>query len=392
MAVLGTRSSPEERWLAHLARAAAGAIRAGDGFDDDHPLAAEALHVLARRHRLSPLLHRGVGAGRIADPLPDPLRRALAADHAGALRKNVVNLELGARVLRRLAAAGITAAPLKGWALVEGPGRVYADPGERPMDDLDLIVARADVEAAETELAGEGFAPVGTRRSARLAGGHEMAWHRRLGGVDCFVELHWAWAGSESLMRGFALSGERFLAEGCAPVGADGTFWPRPAAHLVFVAVHAARHAFSRWLWLLDLHRLVEAGGFEWRAVLAAATRWRARRPLWAGLHAARELFRTPVPKEVLRALAPGPVRRGLVARSLAAQAESPHARRPGRVARLLLGESWWYVARTAAWAVAPGRAWYARRELEPGLARRITHPLRALRLEARERSEGGQA
>lgn len=379
MFVVPPTASPARRWLAHLLRASAGSIRPGDPFDDELPLDPAALRTLALRHRVAPLLHRGLSTGAIGDPLPTRLREALRHDYYATLRKNVIALELGAALLRDLAGASVAAAPLKGWALVDGPDAVYPDAGVRPMDDLDLIVSRHDCERAGEVLRDHGYAHVGTRTAARLAGGHEMAFHRRVAGVNLFVELHWAWAGSESLMRGFAVSGEQFLDELCEPVAAqDGTLRPSRLGHLLFVAVHGARHTFSRWIWLVDLHRLVESGALSWDVLLRHAAAYRCRRPLYAGLAAARELLRTPVPKEVLAALAPGPVRRQLLQRSLAASGSEADLR-PGRIAKLLLGESWWDVARTAAWAAAPGRSWYEKRGETGTLVRRLRNPARVL-------------
>ena len=373
MFVIPPTASPARRWLAHLLRAAVGSIRPGDPFDDELPLDPAALRTLALRQRVAPLLHRGITTGAIGDPLPSSLTEALRRDYYATLRKNVIALELGAALRTDLAGAGVPAAPLKGWALLDGPHAVYSDAGVRPMDDLDLIVARRDCDRASEVLRDHGFAPVGTRAAARLAGGHEIAFHRRIAGVNLFVELHWAWAGSESLMRGFAVSGEQFLDELCDSAPATGATahggpWPSRLGHLLFGAVHGARHAFSRWIWLVDLHRLVESGPLPWVALLRHAAAYRCRRPLYAGLAAARELLRTPVPKEVLAALAPGPLRRQLLHRSLAASGSE--SLRSGRVAKLLLGESWWDVARTAAWAAAPGRAWYEKRGREPSLTR----------------------
>jgi hypothetical protein len=346
--VVPPTASPTRRWLAHLLRASAGSIRPGDLFDDEIPFDPAAIRTLALRHRVAPLLHRGLGSGAIGDPLPARLAEALRHDYYATLRKNVIGLELGAALLRDLAGAGVAAAPLKGWALVDGPGAVYPDAGVRPMDDLDLIVSRHDCERAGEVLRDHGFA-------------------------------HWAWAGSESLMRGFAVSGEQFLDELCEPVVAqDGALRPSRLGHLLFVAVHGARHTFSRWIWLVDLHRLVESGPLSWDVLLRHAAAYRCRRPLYAGLAAARELLRTPVPKEVLAALAPGPVRRQLLRRSLAASGSEADLR-SGRVAKLLLGESWWDVARTAAWAAAPGRSWYEKRGETATLGRRLRNPARVL-------------
>jgi hypothetical protein len=362
--VLSRTSTPHERWLAHLVRSSVGATRAGDPFDDVFPFEPTSVLSLACTHRVAPLLHRGLEDGRVADPIPDEFRAACRKLYYATLRKNAVASSVGREVLDALDRAGIAAAPLKGWALLDGSPPVYADAGVRPMDDLDLMVARDQRVRAMNLLSTLGFRPL-TAHAPALAGGHEVAFHRRVAEVDVFLELHWAWAGPESLMRGFAVTGDAFLRELCAGApGARATRLPTRLGSLLFAAVHGARHAFERWIWLLDLHRLVEDSAFEWSEVAAEARRWRVRAPLYAGLLAARELLRTPVPKELLARLAPGPLRRSLLRRTLASSFRRDGRSRAARAAKLLLGETWWDVARTAAWALRPGEAWYAARGL----------------------------
>jgi hypothetical protein len=373
MIVITANASPARRWLAHLVRLAAGSIRAGDPFDDDFAFEEAAVLALARRHRVAPLLHAGFAKGVIEDSLPVSFREQCRDLYHATLRKNTVALEIGSCLLTELASAGIPAAPLKGWSLVDGPSPAYDDPGARPMDDLDLMVRREDLERACGVLASLGFDLVTGRAAARLAGGHEVAYHRCVGGVHLFVEVHWAWAGPESLLRELASGGDRFLERFCEPVrGREGFVAPTRLGHLLFVAVHAARHAFGRWIWLLDLHRLLTSAPPDWEELVRFARELRVSRAIYAGLAATRELLRTPVPKEVLSELAPGPVRRQLLHRSLAASHREGGAATSGRVAKLLLGESWWTVARTATWAAAPGRPWYQERGLDPSLLRRI--------------------
>lgn len=374
MIVVPRSAPPARRWLAHLLRASERAIRPGDPFDDDFAFDAAEVLRLAVSQRVAPLLYRALAAGRIGDEIPAAFGGACERLYYGAFRKNAIALETGDEVLAALGGVGIDAAPLKGWAFQRGGDPLYDDPGTRPMDDLDLIVRPADREKAAATLAGLGFACV-TPELAR--GGHEVALHRREAGVDVFVELHWAWAGSESLMRDFAVSGDRFLDELCEEDD-DGTRRPTHLGHLLFTAVHAARHAFDRWIWLVDLHRLVSRRETDWPVLLDATRRWRVRGPLYAALAATRELLRSAIPKEALADLAPGPMRRRLLHRSLAISTAGDA--RAAWTAKVLLGESWWDVARTAAWAVAPGEAWYEGRGERPTPARRAAHPLRMLR------------
>ena len=371
--VLPRTGKPAQRWLAHLLRASEGSIRPGDPFDDLDPFEPRVVLRAAERARVAPLLFRALEDGRIADALPSSFRGACERLYYGSLRKNLIALETSGSLLADLAREGVPAAPLKGWSFVSGDDPIYPDCGTRPMDDLDLIIDPRDREAASKVLEGRGFRAVNDS-AARLAGGHEVAYHRRVSGTDLFIELHWAWAGRESLMREFAVSGADFLSELCEPAD-DGSFHQSELGALLFTALHATRHTLERWIWLVDLHRLLTRREPDWAAVIAAATRWRVRRPLYAAFAATRELLRTPIPKEVLAALAPGPVRKRLLHRSLARTAAEPKSQRSTWTVKLLLGESWWDVARTAAWAASPGEAWFA----EPG-RRADAHPLQGWR------------
>lgn len=374
MIVLTQRATPARRWLAHLLRAAEGATRRGDAFDGADRFEDGAVLRVAQRSRVAPLLHRAAADGRLADPLTATFREACERIYYATLRKNLVALDAAEPLLPELARVGIPAAPLKGWAFVGGDPPLYRDCGVRPMDDLDLIVAPDRVEKAARVIEAQGFRR-STGGGALRRGGPEVVFHRRSADVDVFVELHWGWAGPDSLMRELGVRGSRFLEELCEEA-ADGARRPTPLGHVLFTALHAARHALDRWIWLVDLHRLLTRAPVPWSDLLEGAARWRVRRPLYAALAATRELLRTPIPEEVLAELAPGPVRRRLLHRSLAqsgdARFRSPRA---AWTAKLLLGESWWDVARTAAWAAAPGAEWFEARGRDASLASRATHP-----------------
>ncbi len=114
--------------------------------------------LLARATRLgvSALLYRGLrqlseGSG-VPEAILDQLKRVFHAHAADHLRRRQA---LGA-ILGAFAREGVPVAALKGAALAE---LVYPHPAYRPMSDLDLLVRRANLDAAETILRGLGYAP-----------------------------------------------------------------------------------------------------------------------------------------------------------------------------------------------------------------------------------------
>jgi hypothetical protein len=351
--VLSEKAPAATRWLAHFVRAAAGAIRRGDRFDDDLPFDAAEILRLALQQRVAPLLHRGCEDGAIGDPVPDSFREACWRSYYATVRRNVIALETGRDVLAALGEHGVDAAPLGAWALLEGPGAVYEDVGTRPLDDLELIVAADARPRATAVLRALGLIPTGASSPDAMGTRRALTLRARAFDVDLFVSLHATWDVPASRTRSAPVSGERFLAELCAPWSANAhVHAPTRVGNLCVAAERAGRHSLARWIWLLDLHRIVIEAPPDWDAVVRSARAWRVSGPLYAGLAATRELLRTPIPKEVVAALAPGPVRRRLLHRSLAAGARG--SARPARVARLLLGESWWDVARSAASAALP--------------------------------------
>lgn len=384
MIVVPHHAPPSRLWLAHLVRASEAAIPLRERIRGAPAFDPAGVFALARQERVAPLLHLGRVEGRIPDPLPDSFRAACEAAYYRTLYKNIVALKTGRRILEALRCTGISAAPLDGWAVLQEPLGYHPDPGTRPLEDLELVVRESDRERAESILADLGYRRI-SRRDAALRSGHELAFHHNEAGADLFVELHWGWQVSASASSRFAISGDEFLDDLC-DLTVSGCHLPTRFANLTVAAVRAARHAFGRWIWLVDLHRIITAVPMDWTGVVCAARRWRVRAPLYVSLVATRELLRTPIPRDVLGQLAPGPVRRHLLHRTLAACQVSRGASGAARAARLLLGESWWEVARAAAHTAAstnPG----SRRGAIPGATQvRLSHPVRVVSSAAGDR------
>jgi hypothetical protein len=124
-----------------------------------------------------------LAGGRASDGFADTLRQALAAG-----RRQGVFLQLTSqRVMAVLADAGISSTPLKGPLLGEA---IYGDPGRRPSNDIDLLVAPEQLHAAVEvvrSLGYEGPEDHVERRGLPLL--HFALVHER--GELPPVELHW---------------------------------------------------------------------------------------------------------------------------------------------------------------------------------------------------------
>lgn len=90
-------------------------------------------------------------------------------------------------LLAALAGAGIPTVPLKGLWLST---RIYDDPVRRPMSDLDLLIRRADLDAARQALAAVGYACRKETFAERFA--NDLSFVRPR--APKHVELHWDFA------------------------------------------------------------------------------------------------------------------------------------------------------------------------------------------------------
>jgi hypothetical protein len=347
--VTSQQAPPSRRWLAHLVQAAGSEENRCEPLEAAPSFSTEEVLELACRERVAPLIHLGLIHHGIGDALPESFQGGCEAEYYGTLRRNIVALKTGNRILDAFRFANVAAAPIDAWALLQGPFRYYADNGARPLEQLEVVIRELDIERAEAILVDLGY-----RRTLRVdaahRSGHERTFERSEGGSDLLVELRWGWEGFASPASRVSVSGDAFLDHLCDTT-VSGYYRPTRVANLVVASVRAARNQLGRWAWLSDVHRTISACPVDWDEILASARKWRVRAPLYASLVGARDLFGTRVPREALDRLAPGPLRRHLLHRSLATRHWQGRTSRAGQ---LLLGESWWEVARAAARSAVP--------------------------------------
>lgn len=212
--------------------------------------------------------HRVIGACVLA---LNEERLILAERDAGSLRDAhavaALSTALAARELPAVAAATeeATSSPaivLKGPAISD---RLYPDPGLRPYNDLDLMVARESLEEAKTALSAIGYeARIQFRPGFEVAHGHTLDLVRPVGRKSVHVEVHWRV--SDDLL-GEAIS-HASLSESAEPVpGVPGAAYPSPPDQLLVCALHLMSHREKRLAWLEDIRRLnLAATEAEWDA------------------------------------------------------------------------------------------------------------------------------
>jgi hypothetical protein len=281
-----------------------------------------------------------------------PLRFALLGDQEarpawlGNLSRNQRILARCAEILDAAEAAGVPMLPLKGACFAE---TLYGDVALRPMVDLDLGVARADLERAGELIASLGFRTSFPPRARYTpAHAHDVSFTDD----DLVVELHYKLfhelAGDAAIEPLFehAIVHELFGKPRRVPAWHD---------HLFLTAAHAATHAFGDSpLWLIDVALLV--GRADLRLAWQEANRRRLGPAYRAALDTAHAALPAQVPAPPLdpidklraraldrvlgdRLAAPPSQIRSLIARALLTESPRDAAREVARKALLRLAE-----------------------------------------------------
>ncbi len=328
-------------------------------------------------------LRRAGAFGRLPRELAQPLA---AAYYRAAADAELHGRELAA-VLDALAAAGITPILFKGAALAH---LAYPDPACRPMGDLDLWLAAAEMPAAVAALQAAGYRRHGKdTRPLELQAGREG--EIQLAGAQPgqgLVELHYGVFAGEWLHRTAAVDSAG-LAARVVPVTVAG----RPARTLapedavIQLAVHLAvnhQMAYPGVRALLDICLVACSHAVDWATVAQRARAWRVRTAVWQVLSLADGLLGLPEASPALTALQPSALRRRLLALFV-----TPASMLAGRditggparfIYQLLLADRPRDAARLLGRALWPEDAWLAARYGRTGRRTRAAHLLAAVR------------
>lgn len=255
------------------------------------------------RHGLAGLLADALAEA--AAPVPPTLAAAARAQLAAGLKHKRLTLT----VVDALARAGVTPVLLKGYGLA---ARLFPEhPLARPSSDVDVLVLPEELPLVEPALAALGLT---LTQDEGLHDVFEEHHHRAWQGPPGLVEVHFR------LFSGFG--GRGFDERGLQARTRLATLEGRPVRHLapddelLYLATHAANHAFLRLSWLVDLLRFVERHpALDWAAVAARARAAGFTAPLATALALTERLFDLQLPEAARRALPRPAWRRALDAR-----------------------------------------------------------------------------
>lgn len=291
--------SPEYRVLLLCSRAALDVAQRGEVSS----LLAQSLrwdYLLqqAARHGLMPLLSRHLE--RFGDAVPHQVSAELKSHLTENTRRNLALVSTLFAILDVLENAGIAAVPYKGPALSDS---LYRHLGSRECADLDVLVQAKDALRAKRALQSIGLAEVfpasDVQNASRIRAGEAFEFIADNGAL---IELQWqplprAWSADIGEDHWGRLQSQDFAGRRVRSFA--------PEDLLLILALHGAKHAWQRFIWVADIHELAGRNkDMNWHGVLAHANAAGARRCVLLALKLSNMLLDTNLPDPVASAIA----------------------------------------------------------------------------------------
>lgn len=290
--LFGIAVPPE--WELLLATAAAGNQTPRLRTLVNQPLDWALFERLAETHGLLPL----AAAQLQADPtlLPDAVVQELRTICQENARRSLWFAGELFSVLDTLSAAGVGAIPYKGPTLAV---MAQGDLVLRQFCDLDILIAPRDWTRAKEALLRAGFTEkhklTPREEKAYVASACDFTFHH--GPVRNVLEIHW-----DFVPHFFAIRIPlRQLMARATTVELCGRRVPtlRPEDLLLCLAVHGAKHAWSRLCWLSDIAHLIHRADLDQDTVRRRAERWHIARIVKISLFLAQWTLGTELPESL---------------------------------------------------------------------------------------------
>jgi hypothetical protein len=251
---------------------------------------------LAHGYGVAPLLYWNLNEV-CAEAVPASVLATLRAYYQNNTRLNLVRTGELLKLLRLFAASGVSAVPYKGPALAAA---AYGRLGLRQFKDLDILFHVNDVSQAQAVLVSEGYRPEFHLNAAQSAAFLRYdCEHPFLREADSsVVEVHWRF---EPWHFSFPLDFDA-LSQRLVEVPVHGslvrTFSPEDL--LLVLAVHGAKHCWSRFAWVCDIAQVMFTyPQLDWQRIRDQASGLGVTRMLLLGLHLASGLLGATAPDEL---------------------------------------------------------------------------------------------
>lgn len=271
------------------------------GQPPDNPQDWETILPVARMHNVLPLLHKKVGGN---PSVPAPTRDMLRREYMRcAARATLMQREL-AKLLAQFSAAGADVILLKGSALAAA---IYPDPAVRPMSDVDVLIARDQLEPALACARAAGFMP--NRDEAHAGDTQEFENEYavvNLATAIGMIEFHWSLFNSTHHQNKVGMD---WFWQTAVPITLNKTPAKMlgPEAQLLHLCSHLMLHHHGEGLlWWNDIFEVLNtlSGQINWPLALAKAQEFDLVLPVrHVVLHLA-DGWGAPVPAAAREALA----------------------------------------------------------------------------------------
>lgn len=281
---------------------------------------------LANRHRLAPPLCRTFDRRQVyQERIPPDCFAALRSRANGAAIGALLQLTETQRVAAQFERGGVPFLVFKGPVLAE---QAFGDPACRHVGDLDLVIAEADIEAADAAMTALGYrrskpAFELSPRQSRAYRGRFADYGYRHPGHPLVVELHWRFLHNPWL---FPVDVATLLARADRVRVSGLTLAAMQPGDLVLsLCAHGAKHLWFRLFWLLDVHALLGRRPIaEQRDYLDRAEALGIERLFLLAVLLTHRLFQTRIEPSVLAAARRDRATGRLAATALQAIGEGP--------------------------------------------------------------------
>jgi hypothetical protein len=202
---------------------------------------------------------------------------------------------LAQSISKRFHQEGVDTMALQGLSLLN----LYPDPGLRPLGDMDILVKPSDRNRIPLLLAELGFGvPDPEYPNIFYNNRHWLDIHSHALNLDRVNTRRYLFPSDLTLLwESATLQAEN----------SSHLLIADPRDNVVLLSAHALKHAYSRLIWLVDLHesilKLVASDKNGWDAMVSRAQRWHQEKSVLYGLIMLQGTFGFNSPKWVLKTL-----------------------------------------------------------------------------------------